>query len=145
MAKAPTDYSTIDFVPHEMNVTCSKVLMDRQRHIASVAKRGKSSAHLQVKSGVLKLARYTSKELAAHWSDADYPFECAVAKLLELEKQHGITDAVCWMSCPGRGANPNSASCSNGLSEATLNGVCQYSWKSWLNQLLADGSKVLLA
>jgi hypothetical protein len=95
MAKDPTDYSTIDFVPAELKVTRGQVLMDRQRHIAIVAKRGKSNVHLvQVKSGVLKLAKYTASELIEQWLDADYPFDRAVAKLLELGKQHGITDGA---------------------------------------------------
>ena len=93
MAKDPTDYSTIDFVPHELNVTRGQVLMDRQRHIAIVAKEGRTCAHLvQVKSGTLRLAKYTAGELAEQWSDADYPFDRAVVKLLDLGKQHGITD-----------------------------------------------------
>ena len=95
MAKDPTDYSTIDFVPPVLHVTRGQVLMDRQRHIAIVAKKGRNSAHLvQVKSGQLKLARYTACELVEQWSEADYPFERAVDKLLELGKQHGITDAA---------------------------------------------------
>ena len=95
MAKDLTDYSTVDFIPPVLNVTCGQVLMDRQRHIAIVAKKGKTCAHLvQVKSGVLKLARYTAGELVAEWSDADYPFDRAVAKLLELGRQHGITDTA---------------------------------------------------
>lgn len=69
--------------------------MDRQRHIAIVTKRTAASAHLvRVKSGTLKLTRLTAKELVEEWSDADYPFERAVAKLLELGKQHGITDSA---------------------------------------------------
>jgi len=95
MAKDPTDYSTIDFVPPELNVTRGQVLMDRQRHIAIVAKKGRTCAHLvQVKSGALKLVRYRPKELVEQWSDADYPFERAVAKLIEMGKQHGITDTA---------------------------------------------------
>ena len=95
MAKDPTDYSTVDFIPPVLNVSCGQVLMDRQRHIAIVAKRGKTYAHLvQVKSGLLKLTRYTASELIEEWSDADYPFDRALAKLLELGKQHGITDAA---------------------------------------------------
>jgi hypothetical protein len=95
MAKDPTDYSTVDFIPPVINVTRGQVLMDRQRHIAIVAKRGKSSAHLvQLKSSKLRLAKYTASELVDHWTDADYPFERAVAKLLELGKQHGITDTA---------------------------------------------------
>ncbi len=95
MAKDPTDYSTLDFIPPVLNVTRGQVLVDRQRRIAIVAKKGRTCAHLvQVKSGVLKLARYTAGELIEQWSDADYPFDRAVAKLLELGKQHGITDAA---------------------------------------------------
>jgi len=95
MAKDPTDYSTVDFVPPELNVVRGQVLMDRQRHVAIVAKKGRGCAHLvQVKSGVLKLVKYSASELVEHWSDADYPFDRAVAKLLELGKEHGITDTA---------------------------------------------------
>ena len=95
MAKDPTDYSTLDFIPAELNVTRGQVLVDRQRHIAIVAKKGRTCAHLvQVKSGKLKLTRYTPKELVEQWTDADYPFERALAKLLEHGKQHGITDTA---------------------------------------------------
>ena len=95
MAKDPTDYSTLDFIPPELNVRRGQALRDRQCNIAIVAKKGKTSAHLvQVKSGVLKLVRYTASELVERWSDADYPFDRAVAKLLDLGKQHGITDAA---------------------------------------------------
>lgn len=95
MAKDPTDSSTVDFIAPSLHVTCGQVLMDRQRHIAIVAKKGKTSAHLvRVKSGTLKLTKLTAKELVEEWSDADYPFERAVAKLLELGKQHGITDTA---------------------------------------------------
>ncbi len=93
MAKDPADYSTRDFMPAELNVTRGQVLVDRQRHIAIVAKKGRTCAYLvQVKSGTLKLAKYTPRELTDQWTDADYPFERAVDKLLELGKQHGITD-----------------------------------------------------
>jgi hypothetical protein len=95
MAKDPTDRSTVDFIAPALHVTCGQVLMDRQRHIAIVAKKGRTSAHLvRVKSGVLKLSKLTAKELVEEWSDADYPFDRAVAKLLELGRQHGITDAA---------------------------------------------------
>jgi hypothetical protein len=95
MAKDPTDYSTVDFIPPVLNVTRGQVLMDRQRHIAIVAKKGRIFAHLvHVKSGVLKLSKHTAAEIIAEWSEADYPFDRAVAKLLELGKQHGITDAA---------------------------------------------------
>ncbi len=95
MSKDLTDYHTVDFIAPALHVTCGQVLMDRQRHIAIVAKRGRSSAHLvRVKSGTLKLTKLTAKELVDEWLDADYPFDHAVAKLLELGRQHGITDAA---------------------------------------------------
>lgn len=95
MAKDPTDCSTVDFIAPALHVICGQVLMDRQRHIAIVAKRGRACAHLvRVKAGTLKLTRVTAQELVEEWSDADYPFERAVARLLELGKQHGITDAA---------------------------------------------------
>lgn len=95
MAKDSTDFSTVDFIPAVLNVTRGQVLMDRQRHIAIVAKKGKSSAHLvHVRSGVLKLTRHSAREIVETWSEADYPFDRALAKLLELGRQHGITDAA---------------------------------------------------
>ena len=95
MAKDPTDCSTVDFIAPAPHVTCGQVLMDRQRHIAIVAKKGRTSAYLvRVKSGMLKLTKLPARELVEDWSDADYPFERAVARLLELGKQHGITDAA---------------------------------------------------
>jgi hypothetical protein len=96
MAKDPTDLSAVDFIAPGLHVTCGQVLMDRQRHIAIVAKRiGRTSAQLvRVKSGVLKLTRLTTRELVEEWSDADYPFERAVSRLLDLGKQHGITDTA---------------------------------------------------
>lgn len=69
--------------------------MDRQRHIAIVAKKGRTSAHLvRVKSGMLKLSKLTARELVEEWTDADYPFERAVSRLLDLGKQHGITESA---------------------------------------------------
>jgi hypothetical protein len=95
MAKDSTDFSTVDFIPAVLNVTRGQVLMDRQRHIAIVVKRGKTSAHLvHVRSGILKMTRHTAGEIVGAWSEADYPFERAVARLLELGRQHGITDAA---------------------------------------------------
>jgi hypothetical protein len=95
MAKDPTDSSTVDFITPALHVTCGQVLMDRQRHIAIVAKRGRTCAHLvRVKSGMLKLTKLTAKDLVEEWMEAEYPFERAVAKLLELGKQHGITEAA---------------------------------------------------
>lgn len=72
MAKDPTDYSTVDFIAPVLHVTCGQVLINRQKHIAIVAEKGRTCAHLvQVKSGVLKLAKYTARELVASWSNAD--------------------------------------------------------------------------
>jgi hypothetical protein len=95
MAKDPTDCSTVDFIAPGLHVTCGQVLMDRQRHIAIVAKKGRTCAHLvHVKSGTLKLTKHTARELVEEWTDAEYPFERAVNKLLELGKEHGITDVA---------------------------------------------------
>jgi hypothetical protein len=95
MAKDPTDYSTVDFIAPALHVTCGQVLMDRQRHIAIVAKKGRSCAHLvRVTSGALRMTRHSAKEIVEEWSEADYPFDRALAKLLELGRQHGITDAA---------------------------------------------------
>ncbi len=95
MAKDPTDSSTVDFIAPALPVTRGQVLVDRQRHIAIVAKKGQAYAHLvRVKSGTLKLTKITAGELVEEWSDAEYPFDRAVGKLLELGKQHGITDAA---------------------------------------------------
>lgn len=95
MAKDPTDYSTVDFIVPVLNVSCGQVLMDRQRHIAIVAKCGRSNAYLvRVQSGTLKLTKHTAKDIVSDWFDADYPFELAVARLLDLGRQHGITDAA---------------------------------------------------
>lgn len=93
MAKDPTDYCTVDFIPPVLNVMRGQVLMDRRRHIAIVAKKGRACAHLvQMKSGMLKLSKYTAQELIEQWVDTDYPFERAIAKLLDHGRQHGITD-----------------------------------------------------
>src|SRR5512146_532874 len=95
MAKDPTDYSTVDFIAPALHVTRGQVLMDRQRHIAIVARKGRTCAHLvRVNAGMLKLSKLGARELVEQWTDADYPFEEAVAKLLELGRQHGITDTA---------------------------------------------------
>lgn len=63
--------------------------------MAMVVKRGRTSAQLlRVKSGTLKLTTHSAKELVEEWVDADYPFEPALAKLMELGKQHGITEGA---------------------------------------------------
>lgn len=95
MAKDPTDYRTLDFIAPVVQVTCGQVLMDRQRHIAIVVKRSDTHAQLvRVKSGALRLVRVGAKELVEEWSDADYPFDHAVNKLLELGRQHGATEGA---------------------------------------------------
>ncbi|MDZ4201469.1 MAG: hypothetical protein U1C96_04890 [Gallionella sp.] len=95
MAKDLTDYSTVDFIAPVLHVSCGQVLMDRQRHIAVIAKRGRMCVHLvRVKSGMLRLTKLSDRELVEEWTDADYPFERAVERLLELGRQHGITDAA---------------------------------------------------
>jgi hypothetical protein len=95
MAKDPTDLSTVDFIVPALHVTRGQVLMDRQRHIAIVVKKGRTSAHLvRISAGTLKLTKVGAKELVEGWVDADYPFEQAVAKLLELGRQHGITETA---------------------------------------------------
>ena len=68
MAKDPTDRSTVDFIPPALHVTRGQVLMDRQRHIAIVAKKGRTCAYLvRVKSGVLTLTRLSARELVEEW------------------------------------------------------------------------------
>lgn len=95
MAKDPTDYSTVDFIAPVLHVTCGQVLIDRQHHIAIVVKTGHRTVKLiQVKSGILKLTQFTARELVEVWSEADYPFDRAVERLLELGKQHGIADSA---------------------------------------------------
>ena len=96
MAKDPTDFHTLDFLPSAVaNVACGQVLVDRHRHIAIVAKRGRSCAHLvQVKSGVLKMAKFSIGEIAGNWREADYPFDMAIGRIIEMGRRNGITDAA---------------------------------------------------
>lgn len=95
MAKDLTDYSTVDFIPPALHVSCGQVLMDRQRHIAIVAKKGRNCAHLvRVKSGTLRLTKHSARELTEEWSDTEYPFDEALSKLIALGRQHGITAAA---------------------------------------------------
>lgn len=49
---------------------------------------------VRVKSGTLKLTKHSARDIVADWFDAEYPFDLAVDRLLELGKQHGITDAA---------------------------------------------------
>jgi|SRR3989338_8837107 len=96
MAKDPVDFRTIDFLSSEtVNITCGQVLMDRQRHIAIVAKKGRTCAYLvRVKSGMLKLTKHATREIAADWLETDYQYERALNKLIEMGSRKGITDAA---------------------------------------------------
>ncbi|MFZ2303037.1 MAG: hypothetical protein WAW10_14340 [Gallionella sp.] len=96
MAKDPVDFRTIDFLSSAtVNITCGQVLMDRQRHIAIVAKKGKACAYLvRVKSGMLKLTRHATGDIAADWLETDYQYERALGKLIEIGSRKGITGAA---------------------------------------------------
>jgi len=96
MAKDPVDFHTMDFLSSaSINITCGQVLMDRHRHIAIVAKKGRTCAYLvQVKSGMLKLTKHATKDIAADWQEADYQYERALDKLIEMGKRKGITDTA---------------------------------------------------
>lgn len=95
MAKDPTDYSTFDFVAPTLHVTRGQVLLDRQRHVAIVARRGKDHAHLlRVKSGKLRLVRVPARELVENWADCDYPLPQALRRLLEHGRQYGMTETA---------------------------------------------------
>lgn len=96
MAKDPVDFHTMDFLASaNVNITCGQVLMDRRRHIAIVAKKGRAFAYLvQVKSGILKLTKHATKDIAADWLEADYQYERALDKLIEMGRRKGITDAA---------------------------------------------------
>lgn len=89
----PLDKKTMDFADSEIPVSCGHVLMDRHRHIAIVTKRTPKFAQLvRVQANTLRISNITSKQLITEWVNADYPFEDAVARLLELGKKHGITE-----------------------------------------------------
>jgi hypothetical protein len=95
MAKDPTDYNTVDFISPVMNVACGQVLVSRKRLIAIVAKKGRVYAHLvHLKSGTVKLVKYTAGELVEEWSDTDCNFDRALANLLQLGKRYGISGAA---------------------------------------------------
>jgi len=93
MAKDPVDFHTLDFLaPATVNITCGQVLMDRRRHIAIVAKKSRAFAYLvQVKSGMLKLTRHATGDIAADWLETDYQYERALKKLIEIGSRKGIT------------------------------------------------------
>lgn len=96
MAKDPVDFHTMDFLSSAtVNVSCGQVLIDRQRHIAIVAKKGRTCAYLvHVKSGILKLTKHTTRDIATDWLEADYQYERALDKLIEMGRRKGITDAA---------------------------------------------------
>lgn len=95
MAKDITDYRTHDFIKAVPNVVCGQVLMDRQRHVAIVAKKKPSSFHLIcVNSGMLKVRKCTPQELTDEWMDAEYPYEKALAHLLSMGQRHGATEGA---------------------------------------------------
>lgn len=93
--KDPLDKQTIDFAGSEIHISRGHVLMDRQRHIAIVTKKTPKFAQLvRVQASTLRVSRITSKQLVTDWMNADYPFEDAIAKLLELGDKHGITESA---------------------------------------------------
>lgn len=95
MAKDITDYRTHDFIKAVPNVVCGQVLMDRQRHVAIVAKKKPSSFHLIcVNSGTLKVRKCTPQQLTDEWMDAEYPYEKALAHLLNMRQRHGATETA---------------------------------------------------
>lgn len=95
MAKDMTDLATVDFISPTMDVVCGQVLMDRQRHIAIVVRKGSKFVQLvRVQSGTLRLVRCSAKEIVSDWMDAQYPFNEAMAKLLDVGKRQGITDGA---------------------------------------------------
>ncbi len=95
MAKDITDYSTVDFIPPELHVACGQVLMDRQQQLAIVARKDDVHVHLvREKSGLMRLTKHTAQELVEHWSDAEFPVDEVLPKLLALSKQLGATQAA---------------------------------------------------
>lgn len=73
-------------------VFCGQVLMDRQRHIAIVAKKDMESVQLVgVRAGVLRLKKYLIREIEREWVGVDYPFDLAMGKLLAIGRERGIT------------------------------------------------------
>jgi hypothetical protein len=43
---------------------------------------------------MLKLTRHATRDIATNWLDADYQFERALDKLIEMGRRRGITDAA---------------------------------------------------
>lgn len=95
MAKDMTDLATVDFIAPAIDVVCGQVLIDRHRHIAIVVKKGHKTAHMvRVRSGALRLIKCSAEEIVSDWMDAQYPFNEAMAKLLDVGKRQGITDGA---------------------------------------------------
>ena len=93
MAKDMTDLATVDFISPTIDVVCGQVLMDRQRQIAIVVKKESKFVQLiRVQSGTLRVVKCSAKEIVSDWIDAQYPFNDAMAKLLDIGKRQGITD-----------------------------------------------------
>jgi len=93
--KDPLDNQTIDFATSEMHVPCGRVLIDRQHHIAIVAKKTSKYAQLvHVQSSFLRVSKISSNQLVTEWRDANYPFENAIVRLLEHGNRHGITESA---------------------------------------------------
>lgn len=91
--KDPLDKQTVDFATTEMHIPCGRVLIDRQHHIAIVAKRTPKYTQLvHVQSSHLSVSKFSSSLLVAEWMDSNYPFEYAMTKLLEHGNRHGITE-----------------------------------------------------
>jgi len=84
-----------DFIKAIPNVLCGQVLMDRQRHFAIVAKKGRTSFHLiRVNSGILKVTKCSPQQIADEWMDAEYPYEKALAHLMDMGRKHGVTETA---------------------------------------------------
>lgn len=95
MAKDFTDYSTHDFISTMPNIVCGQVLMNRQRHYAIVVKKGRTTFQLIcVKSGILKVSKFSARQITEEWLDAEYPYDKALASLQDMAKRHGATDAA---------------------------------------------------
>jgi hypothetical protein len=96
MAKDLVDFHTLDILASaSVDISCGQVLTDRHRHIAIVAKKGRACAYLvQVKSGMLKLTRHATADIATNWLESDYQYERALDRLTEMGRRKGITDSA---------------------------------------------------
>jgi len=85
-----TDLATVDFISPQWMWFAVRCLLIEQRHIAIVVKRGRACAHLvRVRSGSLRLVKCSAKEIVSDWMDAQYPFNEAITKLLDVGKRQG--------------------------------------------------------